>query len=104
MEHFEMPAGELAVANPRTTKTKLYQLAFPGNTPRGELALSPSAQKEHRILNGTASVEPGDPAELVASSALAQAVLGWRPRFSDVDTIIRSAWEWHQRHPNGYAS
>jgi choline dehydrogenase-like flavoprotein len=65
MEHFEMPAGELAVANPRTTKTKLYQLAFPGNTPRGELALSPSAQKEHRILNGTASVEPGDPADQV---------------------------------------
>jgi len=57
----------------------------------------------HPIPTDELPRRPGDPAELVASSALAQAVLGWRPRFSDVDTIIRSAWEWHQRHPNGYA-
>jgi UDP-arabinose 4-epimerase len=38
---------------------------------------------------------PGDPAALVASAEKAERVLGWRPRHSDIDTIIRSAWRWH---------
>ena len=38
----------------------------------------------------------GDPAVLVASSAKAREVLGWRPRFADVRTILESAWKWHQ--------
>lgn len=45
---------------------------------------------------------PGDPAVLVASNRLAAADLGWRPRRS-LERIVRSAWEWHRRHPAGYA-
>jgi UDP-glucose 4-epimerase len=51
-------------------------------------------------------IEPpraGDPARLVADATKAQAVLGWTP-VSDLETIIRSAWEWKVRHPQGYAS
>jgi len=44
----------------------------------------------------------GDPAVLVASSQRARTVLGWRPLHSDVETIVRSAWEWHQANPRGY--
>jgi UDP-glucose 4-epimerase len=40
---------------------------------------------------------PGDPARLVASSARAQAELGWKPQTSDIDAILASAWVWHQR-------
>lgn len=40
---------------------------------------------------------PGDPAVLVASSDKIQNELGWRPQFAELDTIIASAWEWHQR-------
>lgn len=45
---------------------------------------------------------PGDPAVLVASSALAQERLGWRTRHSDLDTIVSSAWNWYVNHPDGY--
>jgi len=45
---------------------------------------------------------PGDPDELVADSSRLQNALGWRPRYSDLDTIIGSAWQWHRTHPNGY--
>ncbi len=45
---------------------------------------------------------PGDPAELVASSDKIQNELGWKPKHSDLDTIISTAWEWHRKHPNGY--
>jgi len=52
-----------------------------------------------------AKVEPrraGDPAVLVASSARAREELGWRPSRDSLEDIIRSAWEWHQSHPDGY--
>jgi UDP-glucose 4-epimerase len=44
----------------------------------------------------------GDPAVLVASSDKIRRLLGWTPRFSDVESIIASAWEWHKSHPHGY--
>ncbi len=46
----------------------------------------------------------GDPATLVASSARAASRLGWRPRYPQLEAIVGSAWEWHRRHPHGYAS
>lgn len=45
---------------------------------------------------------PGDPAVLVADSSKIRAELGWNPQFADLDTIIRSAWDWHLRCPHGY--
>lgn len=44
----------------------------------------------------------GDPAQLVASSEKARTVLGWKPQYNDLETIIASAWKWHETHPNGY--
>lgn len=44
----------------------------------------------------------GDPAQLVASSEKAKTVLGWKPRYDNLETIISTAWAWHQAHPNGY--
>jgi len=40
---------------------------------------------------------PGDPARLVASSEKAKAELGWKPRISEIDSILASAWEWQQQ-------
>lgn len=39
---------------------------------------------------------PGDPAVLVADSSKARRELGWRPRYESLETIVRSAWEWHR--------
>ena len=44
----------------------------------------------------------GDPAQLVASSEKAKTVLGWKPQYDNLETIISTAWAWHQAHPNGY--
>ena len=41
---------------------------------------------------------PGDPAVLVASSSKIRSELGWHPEFADIDSIVSSAWEWHQKH------
>ena len=39
---------------------------------------------------------PGDPAVLVASSKKIMEELGWKPRYGELDDIVRSAWIWHQ--------
>jgi len=52
-------------------------------------------------------IEPrraGDPSSLVANSDKAQRVLGWQPLYNDLETIIRTAWDWHQQYPDGYES
>ena len=37
----------------------------------------------------------GDPAVLVAENSLAISSLGWKPKYSNINDIIRSAWVWH---------
>jgi UDP-glucose 4-epimerase len=46
----------------------------------------------------------GDPAVLVASNDKISRELGWKPEFSDLTTILRSAWNWKQQHSNGYTA
>ena len=45
---------------------------------------------------------PGDPATLIASSQKAMDVLGWQPKYTNVEDIIATAWKWHSSHPDGY--
>ena len=40
---------------------------------------------------------PGDPAFLVASSEKAMRDLGWKPGYTQLDDIVRTAWIWHQK-------
>jgi UDP-glucose 4-epimerase len=40
---------------------------------------------------------PGDPAVLVASSDKAIRELGWAPKYTVLDEIVRTAWVWHQK-------
>ncbi|MEX2112273.1 MAG: UDP-glucose 4-epimerase GalE [Pirellulales bacterium] len=44
----------------------------------------------------------GDPPELVADPHKAQQMLQWQPRYTDIESIIRTAWHWHSTHPHGY--
>lgn len=57
---------------------------------------------EHVIPEKVSPRRAGDPAVLIASSEKAQSVLGWRPQFNDLKTIIATAWNWHQANPKGY--
>ena len=53
------------------------------------------------------SLEPpraGDPSRLVANAEKAREVLGWEPKIPDLEDIIRSDWEWREKHPRGYSS
>ncbi len=55
------------------------------------------------IKTGMEPRRAGDPSRLVADASKARSVLGWRTQYPDLETIIRTAWDWHQSHPEGYA-
>jgi UDP-glucose 4-epimerase len=60
-----------------------------------------------RVSNRQAKVEvlenrPGDPPLLVASSEKIKKALGWKPAYN-LEQIIRTAWNWHEKHPNGFS-
>ena len=44
----------------------------------------------------------GDPARLVASSQKVKEELGWIPTYPDLETIVKTAYHWHRKHPKGY--
>ena len=56
----------------------------------------------HPIPAEVAPRRAGDPAQLIASSEKAKAVLGWKPQYDGLETIVASAWAWHKDHPHGY--
>lgn len=45
---------------------------------------------------------PGDPDAIFADNSKIKKVLKWEPKYSDLETIIKTAWNWHKSHPNGF--
>ncbi len=56
----------------------------------------------HPIPVQTGPRRAGDLARLVADSRKIKAELGWSPRYGDLQSIVETAWRWHQAKPNGY--
>ena len=54
------------------------------------------------LTKHSAPRRPGDPAVLYASARRIREDLGWTPKHTDLDTIVRDAWRWHSTHPHGF--
>ena len=52
---------------------------------------------ERRVPCKVAPRRSGDPAVLVGSADKARQILGWRPQFDGLETIIETAWAWERR-------
>jgi UDP-glucose 4-epimerase len=44
----------------------------------------------------------GDPPVLVANAGKIRKELGWEAKYTDLESIVTTAWRWHNAHPNGY--
>ncbi|MCY3020458.1 MAG: UDP-glucose 4-epimerase GalE [Planctomycetota bacterium] len=79
---------------------------------KGSLALNLGTGKGNSVREVIAAVErvsgkkvparetgrrAGDPPALVADARRANEVLGWKPRYTDIATIVEHAWRWHSR-------
>ena len=63
-------------------------------------AASGVANRPIQILD--AERRAGDPDILVADSSRAMEILGWRPEFPDLETIIAHAWNFHRQEGSGH--
>ncbi|MFN3212677.1 MAG: UDP-glucose 4-epimerase GalE [Henriciella sp.] len=66
-----------------------------------ELADAVSSVAGKKVPRIIADRRPGDPPSLVASADKAKQTLGWVPQHSDMETIIRTAWNWFEQERNG---
>ena len=55
-----------------------------------------------RIIREHVARRPGDPPALVADPSKLVNGLGWKPRYTSITDVIRTAWNWHEGHPDGY--
>lgn len=58
----------------------------------------------HAIPQTIGPRRAGDPPKLIADASRARRDLGWKPQYTEIESIIQTAWNWHSSHPNGYAS
>lgn len=58
----------------------------------------------HPIPAIPAERRPGDPPALFADPSAIRQRFGWSARYTDLDSVVRSAWQWHSRRPRGYAA
>jgi UDP-glucose 4-epimerase len=54
------------------------------------------------ILTEETSRRPGDPPRLVADASRISKELGWKPKWTNIEEIVASAWRWHESHPKGF--
>jgi UDP-arabinose 4-epimerase len=81
-------------------------------TSSGDLRLNLGTGRGHSVREVVAAVEkvsgrkvpareaprrPGDPPALVADAREAAKVLGWRPKYPELATIVEHAFRWHER-------
>jgi UDP-glucose 4-epimerase len=87
-----------ALESPRAEKARLiYNLGNGAGYTVKEVIDSVRRVTGHPIPVEIQPRRPGDPAFLIAGSEKAIAELGWHPRYTQIDEIVRTAWIWHQK-------
>ena len=76
-------------------------LAYNVGTGRGysvrEIVEACRAVTGRQITVVEAARRPGDPPALYADNRRIRESLGWEPRYTDAEAIVRTAWAWHSR-------
>jgi len=91
-----------APGDARTDEPLVCNLGNGGGFSNRQVIAAAEAVVGHEIPYEVGPRRAGDPATLVASAERAGQVLGWRPQRPSLEAMVRSAWAWRQRHPDGY--
>lgn len=84
-------------------KTDVYNLATGEGTTNKEMVAAVKKATGVDFPVREVGRRAGDPHSLVADSTRFKNEFKWQPKYSDIETIVSSAWKWHKNHPNGYA-
>lgn len=86
----------------KTQKSGIYNLGNGQGFSVSEVIEAARRVTGHLIPARLGERRAGDPAVLIASSQLAQEELGWVPQWNRLEQILRTAWNWHKNHPQGF--
>ena len=92
----------LALQVPAQAKFSAYNIGTGTSYSVREICHAVEKEVSAKLTLKNGSRRPGDPAVLCANPQKLMRELGWRPRSSDLPTIIRTAWAWKQKNPQGY--
>ncbi len=92
----------LALENLRPRTELKYNLGIGRGYSVREVIRAVESETGKRVPIKEGPRRAGDPPVLVASSIKIQRELGWRPRFTDLQAIVATAWNWHKDHPKGF--
>jgi len=98
----DLIAAHILALGALETGNRIYNLGNGQGFSVREVIAAAEVVTGRKIAVKLAPRRPGDPARLVASSDKARRELGWNPRYTEIRTIIQTAWSWHSRHPKGY--
>lgn len=83
-------------------KTDVYNVATGKGASVKQVVSEVRRGAGHDFAVTIAGRRAGDPAVLIADPTKLTKEFGWRPKYSDIKTIVASALAWHKSHPNGY--
>ncbi len=86
----------------KAEESAFYNLGTGGGTSVKEVVEACRRITGHAIPIFEKPRRPGDPPRLIGASDKIKKALGWKPRFQNIEEIVKSAWDWHQMHPQGY--
>ena len=92
----------LALENLRPRTELKYNLGIGRGYSVREVIRAVESETGKRVPIKEGPRRAGDPPVLVASSTKIQRELSWRPRFTDLQAIVATAWNWHKNHPKGF--
>jgi UDP-glucose 4-epimerase len=101
----DLAAAHIMVLNAlESQNTLIYNLGIGKGFSVREVIETARKITGHAIPSSETERRPGDPAILVASSEKIQNELGWKPKYSDLESIIQSAWDWQRKHLQEHGS
>ena len=98
----DLGAAHLAALDQLSDRSVVYNLGSGSGHSVLEVIRSVERVTGRPVPLSVGERRPGDPAVLVASSALIQAETSWRPRFTSLDEIVATAHAWRLAHPKGF--
>ena len=97
-------AHQLAIESLEPGVARAYNLGSGSGTTILEVLHACEAAVGRPIPHAIVDRRPGDPGTLIATPEKIVKELGWEPKYPDITSIVETAWRWHGKYPDGYAS
>jgi UDP-glucose 4-epimerase len=98
----DLAAAHLAALDQLAERSVTYNLGNGAGNSVLEVIDAVARIGGRKVPHVIAPRRPGDPPVLIASAERIRRETGWRPRFPDLDDIVRTAFAWRERNPGGY--